>query len=224
MWGGSESTTHMYCKKGRTFNVRPYIYNIMNKKNISTYVLIGLIAVLGVVFFSTYNGLVTKEENVDGTWSQVQNQYKRRADLVPALVKVAKSYAEQERATLTAVIEARSAATAITLDPTNMTAEDLKKFQQAQGELSQALGKLMAISESYPELKSNENFHDLQSQLEGTENRIAVARRDFIEATQSYNTAIRKIPTNIIASLFGFEKRPYFEEAESSANMPEIDL
>lgn len=196
----------------------------MIKNNIKTIILAVVVAVVGIVFFSTYNGLVTKEEKVDGTWSQVQNQYKRRADLVPALVKVAKSYAEQERATLTAVIEARSAATAITLDPTNMTAEDLKKFQQAQGELSQALGKLMAISESYPDLKSNKNYLDLQAQLEGTENRISVARKNFIDATQDYNTAIRKIPTNIIASLFGFDKRPYFEEAESSANMPEIDL
>ncbi|MCQ2243873.1 MAG: LemA family protein [Bacteroidaceae bacterium] len=194
------------------------------KNNIKTIVLVGVLAIVGIVFFSTYNGLVTKEEKVEGTWSQVQNQYKRRADLVPALVKVAKSYAEQERATLTAVIEARSAATAIKLDPTNMTAEDLKKFQQAQGELSQALGKLMAISESYPDLKSNQNYLDLQAQLEGTENRISVARKNFIDATQDYNTAIRRIPTNIIASLFGFDKRPYFEEAESSANMPEIDL
>ncbi|MCQ2254669.1 MAG: LemA family protein [Bacteroidaceae bacterium] len=194
------------------------------KNNIKTIILAVVVAVVGIVFFSTYNGLVTKEEKVDGTWSQVQNQYKRRADLVPALVKVAKSYAEQERATLTAVIEARSAATAITLDPTNMTAEDLKKFQQAQGELSQALGKLMAISESYPDLKSNKNYLDLQAQLEGTENRISVARKNFIDATQDYNTAIRRIPANIIASLFGFDKRPYFEEAESSANMPEIDL
>lgn len=196
----------------------------MIKNNIKTIVLVGVLAIVGIVFFSTYNGLVTKEEKVEGTWSQVQNQYKRRADLVPALVKVAKSYAEQERATLTAVIEARSAATAIKLDPTNMTAEDLKKFQQAQGELSQALGKLMAISESYPDLKSNQNYLDLQAQLEGTENRISVARKNFIDATQDYNTAIRRIPTNIIASLFGFDKRPYFEEAESSANMPEIDL
>lgn len=196
----------------------------MIKNNIKTIILAVVVAVVGIVFFSTYNGLVTKEEKVDGTWSQVQNQYKRRADLVPALVKVAKSYAEQERATLTAVIEARSAATAITLDPTNMTAEDLKKFQQAQGELSQALGKLMAISESYPDLKSNKNYLDLQAQLEGTENRIAVARKSFIDATQEYNTTIRKIPTNIIAAIFGFDKRPYFEEAESSANMPEIDL
>ena len=196
----------------------------MIKNNIKTIVLVGVLAIVGIVFFSTYNGLVTKEEKVEGTWSQVQNQYKRRADLVPALVKVAKSYAEQERATLTAVIEARSAATAIKLDPTNMTAEDLKKFQQAQGELSQALGKLMAISESYPDLKSNQNYLDLQTQLEGTENRISVARKNFIDATQDYNTAIRRIPTNIIASLFGFDKRPYFEESESSANMPEIDL
>ena len=196
----------------------------MIKNNIKTIILAVVVAVVGIVFFSTYNGLVTKEEKVDGTWSQVQNQYKRRADLVPALVKVAKSYAEQERATLTAVIEARCAATAITLDPTNMTAEDLKKFQQAQGELSQALGKLMAISESYPDLKSNKNYLDLQAQLEGTENRISVARKNFIDATQDYNTAIRRIPANIIASLFGFDKRPYFEEAESSANMPEIDL
>lgn len=196
----------------------------MIKKNIKTIILVAVVAVVGIVFFSTYNGLVTKEEKVDGTWSQVQNQYKRRADLVPALVKVAKGYAEQERATFTAVTEARSAATAIKLDPKNMTAEDLKKFQEAQGELSQALGKLMAISEQYPDLKSSKNYLDLQAQLEGTENRISVARKNFIDATQDYNTTIRKIPTNIIASLFGFDKRPYFEEAESSQNMPEIDL
>lgn len=196
----------------------------MIKNNIKTIVLVGVLAIVGIVFFGSYNGLVTKEEKVEGTWSQVQNQYKRRADLVPALVKVAKSYAEQERATLTAVVEARSAASAIKIDPTNMTAEDLNKFQQAQGELSQALGKLMVISESYPELKSSKDFLDLQAQLEGTENRIAVARKDFIDATQTYNTAIRKMPTNIIASLCGFEKRPYFEAADGSDDMPEIDL
>jgi len=196
----------------------------MNKKNISTYVIIGIIAVIGLIFFSSYNGLVTKEEKINETWSKVENQYKRRADLVPSLVKVAKSYVEQERATLEAVIKARSAASAINIDPANMTAEDLKKYQTAQGELSTALGKLLMVTESYPELKSNENFRDLQSQLEGTENRLAVARKDFIEATQIYNTSIRKMPTNIVAAMFGFEKHPYFEAAEGSDNMPEIDL
>ena len=177
----------------------------------------GLI-VLGVIALALfgwvkngYNGLVKQQENVEKAWSNVDNQYQRRADLIPNLVETVKGYAKHESETLEGVIEARANATKVTIDPTNMTPEDLQKYQAAQGDVTNALSRLIAVSESYPDLKANQNFLELQSQLEGCENRIAVARKDFNEAAQEYNTNRRTFPTNIIASIFSFGDKPYFQ-------------
>ncbi len=186
-----------------------------------------VILVVLVLYFSikgTYNNLVTKEEAVIAQWSQVENVYQRRADLIPNLVKTVKGYAEYEKQTLTEVIEARSKATSIQIDPAQMTEEQLVKFQQAQDNLSSALSRLMVVVERYPELKANQNFLELQAQLEGTENRIAVERKKFIEATRSYNTAIRRFPANIIASMFGFERKPEFKAVENAEQVPEVNF
>ena len=169
-----------------------------------------------------YNGLVKQQESVNTEWSNVENQYQRRADLIPNLVETVKGYAAHERETFEAVVEARSKATSIKVDPENLTPEQLKEFQDAQGAVGSALGRLIAIAENYPDLKANENFKELQSQLEGTENRIAVARRDFNNVAKSYNTKLRSFPTNIIAGFFNFDARPYFEAAEGSDKAPQV--
>ncbi len=169
-----------------------------------------------------YNSLVEKEEAVDGAWGQVQNVYQRRADLIPNLVNTVKGYAAHEQETLSGVVEARAKATQITVNADDLTEENIKKFQQAQGELQQALGKLLSITENYPELKANENFRDLQAQLEGTENRITVERQKFNQAVKEYNTSIRKFPTTIYAGWFGFEKKGYFEADAASQKAPEV--
>jgi LemA protein len=166
--------------------------------------------------------MVTLDEEVQTAWSQVQNVYQRRADLIPNLVNTVKGYAQHESATLEGVVNARSKATQITVDPENLTPESLAKFQKAQGELSSALGKLLSITENYPELKANENFLQLQAQLEGTENRITVERQKFNETARGYNTTIRKFPNNILAGMFGFEKKAYFEAEEGAERAPEV--
>lgn len=171
-----------------------------------------------------YNSLVEKEEAVESAWSQVENVYQRRADLIPNLVNTVKGYAAHEQETLEGVIEARSKATQITVSADDLNEENIKKFQAAQGELQQALGKLLSITENYPDLKANENFRDLQAQLEGTENRIAVERQKFNEAVKSYNTAIRKFPTTIYAGWFGFEKKGYFEAQSGAEKAPEVQF
>ena len=180
--------------------------------------------VLGIFFWfqSNYNGMVKMDEGVQAAWSQVENVYQRRADLIPNLVATVKGYAAHEQQTLEGVVSARSKATQITIDAENMTAEKLAEYQKAQGELGAALGKLLAITENYPELKANENFLSLQAQLEGTENRIAVERKKFNEAARGYNTEIRQFPKNIVANLFGFEKKPYFEAAEGTQQAPVV--
>lgn len=186
------------------------------------------IFVLGLVALTMnscmYNSLVASEESVEAAWSQVENQYQRRADLVPNLVATVKGYAEHEQQTLEGVMEARAKATQITIDPTNATPEQLAAFQAAQGELSQALGRLLAVAENYPDLKANENFRDLQAQLEGTENRIAVARQLFNETARAYNTKVRRFPSNIIAAICGFEKKPYFEAEEGASKAPKVEF
>ena len=173
-------------------------------------------------FKSNYNNMVKMDEGVQAAWSQVENVYQRRADLIPNLVATVKGYASHEQHTLEGVVSARSKATQITLDAENLTPDKLAEYQKAQGELGAALGKLLAITENYPELKANENFLSLQSQLEGTENRIAVERKKFNEAARNYNTEIRQFPKNIVANLFGFEKKPYFEAAEGAQQAPVV--
>ena len=188
-----------------------------------------IIAIAAVVIIagwavSGYNGMVTSEENVNTQWSNVETQYQRRADLIPNLVNTVKGYATHEQSTLERVMEARSKATQVTVDPSNLTAEKLQEFQQAQGEISSALGRLLAITENYPDLKANQNFLELQAQLEGTENRINVARKNFNEAAQEFNTTIRRFPKNIIAGIFGFERRAYFEAAEGAETAPNVQF
>ena len=194
------------------------------KKISSWIVVLGVLAILGLWVMNTYNRLVEQEETVESAWSQVENQYQRRADLVPNLVATVKGYATHEEETFTRTMEARAKATQITIDPANATPEQLAAYQAAQGELSQALGRLMAVAESYPELKANENFLNLQSQLEGTENRCTIARQQFNETAREYNTIVRRFPGNIIASIFGFQKKPYFEADEEAKHAPKVEF
>ena len=180
------------------------------KKILPWIAVLGVLAIIVLWIANVYNGFVAAEEQVESAWAQVENQYQRRADLVPNLVATVKGYASHESETLQGVIDARARATQITIDPSKATPEQLAAYQSAQGELSQALGRLLALAESYPDLKANENFRDLQQQLEGTENRITVARQLFNDEAKKYNTDIRKFPNNLIAGAFGFEKKPYF--------------
>lgn len=169
-----------------------------------------------------YNSLVEKRENADQQWAQVENMYQRRADLIPNLVNTVKGYASHESETLQAVVEARAKATSINIDPKNLDEASLKKFQDAQGELSAALGKLLAVTEAYPDLKANQNFMALQTQLEGTENRIATERKRYTEAVRDYNVAIKKFPTTIYAGWFGFEEMPQFKAEAGAEKAPEV--
>ncbi len=193
-----------------------------------SWIVIGVIVILVFIiikFFSgTYNSLVEKDEEVGKQWAQVENVYQRRADLIPNLVQTVKGYADFEKSTLTAVIEARANATKITVDPKNLTPEALQSFQQNQGQLSQALGRLMVVAEQYPNLKANQNFLELQAQLEGTENRIAVERMKFNEVAQTYNTYLRSFPNNMIAGFYGFQKKPYFQAEQGSNKAPKVDF
>jgi len=172
----------------------------------------------------SYNQMVAKEEKVEQAWSQVENVYQRRLDLIPNLVNAVKGYAAHEKETLEGVIEARSKATSVTIDPTNLDANSIQQFEAAQQGLTQALSKLMVVVERYPELKANQNFLELQSQLEGTENRIAVERKRFTETVQDYNTYIRKFPNNLIASMFGFEKKAYFQAQPEAQTAPKVEF
>lgn len=177
------------------------------------------------IFFSScsYNKMVSKQEAVASQWGQVENVYQRRADLIPNLVNTVKGYTAHEAQTLQSVTEARSKATQITVDPNNLTPEKLKEFQDAQGTVGSALGRLIAISENYPELKADLNFRDLQVQLESSENRIAVERNKFNTAVQDYNTYIRQFPRLIYAGWFGFEKKAYFEAKEGADEAPKVE-
>lgn len=188
---------------------------------------IGIVVVVLAVFLwfkNTYNGLVRMEEQVTAAWSQVENVYQRRADLIPNLVATVKGYAAHESETLEGVVAARARATQMTIDPTQATPEQLAAYQQAQGELGQALGRLLMLTENYPDLKANQNFSELQAELSGTENRIAVERKKFNEAAKAYNTALRTFPRNLVANLFGFEKKPYFEAQEGAATAPVVSF
>ena len=194
----------------------------MKKK--STWIIIGVIALIVIWAISINNRMVGMEENVNKSWGNVENVYQRRADLIPNLVNTVKGYAEHETSTFEAVVNARAKATSISVNPDNMTADQLKEFQQAQNDVTGTLGRLIAISESYPELKANENFKELQSQLEGTENRIAVERKNFNDSASKYNTYIRKFPQSIIAGMRGFEKKPYFEAEEGANKAPKVEF
>ena len=194
----------------------------MKKK--STWIIIGVIALIVIWAISINNRMVGMEENVNKSWGNVENVYQRRADLIPNLVNTVKGYAEHETSTFEAVVNARAKATSISVNPDNMTADQLKEFQQAQNDVTGALGRLIAISESYPELKANENFKELQSQLEGTEDRIAVERKNFNDSASKYNTYIRKFPQSIIAGMRGFEKKPYFEAEEGANKAPKVEF
>ena len=191
----------------------------------SSVIIVLIVAAIVVVWGITgYNGLVSMDEGVQTKWADVETQYQRRADLIPNLVNTVKGYAAHESETLQAVVEARAKATSVNIDPTNMSAEQIANFQKAQDGVSSALGRLLVTVEKYPDLKANENFKELQAQLEGTENRISVARRDYNEAARKYNTSLRSFPKNILAGMFGFEKKAYFEAQEGSEQAPTVQF
>ena len=185
-------------------------------------VIIALLAMLAIWGVGVYNGLVSKQETVEKAVGNVQTAYQKRADLIPNLVATVKNYAEYEAGTLEAVVEARAKATSVTLDANNLTEENMKAFQAAQDQMSSALSRLLVTVEQYPDLKANQNYLDLQSQLEGCENAIANARREFNETARAYNTAVRRFPANIIAGMFGFDKKPYFEASEDADKAPNV--
>ncbi len=193
----------------------------------STLILLAVVAAVVILVagaIGQYNKLVVMDEQVNAQWANVENQYQRRADLIPNLVATVKGYASHEKTTLEGVISARSRATQVTIDPSNITPEKLQEFQAAQGELSSALGRLLMITENYPDLKANQNFRDLQVQLEGTENRIANERTQFNNLANGFNAVIRKFPTNILAGMFGFDKKAYFEAEKGSENAPTVEF
>lgn len=195
------------------------------KKSLIALIVIGAILLGGFIWVkNTYNQMVVSDEYVQAAWSQVENVYQRRADLIPNLVSTVKGYAAHESETLESVVSARAKATQVTVDSENLTPETLSQFNAAQGELTTALGRLLLIQENYPDLKANQNFLELQAQLEGTENRIATERMKFNEAAKAFNTGIRKFPDNIIASMFGFEKKAYFEAQTGAETAPKVEF
>lgn len=196
----------------------------MKKSSIVLLIVGVIILILAVGTLTTYNGLVAKDESVATAWSNVQTQYQRRADLIPNLVNTVKGYAKHESQTFQDIVAARAKATQITVDADNLTPEKLKQYQAAQGELSQALGKLLAIKENYPELKASENFSELQAQLEGTENRINECRLLYNEQVKEYNIAVRRFPKNIVAGMFGFDKKTPFEAEAGAEKAPNVEF
>lgn len=196
----------------------------MKKGTIVLLCVLGALLLLVVACVSTYNGLVSKEESVSEKWGAVESVYQRRADLIPNLVNTVKGYAAHEQTTLQEVTEARSRATSINIDPATATPEQMEAWMKAQDELSSALGRLIAISESYPDLKASQNFLALQSQLEGTENRISVERQNYNAVVKEYNVVVRRFPSNIIASMFGFEKKPMFEAQAGAEVAPVVQF
>jgi len=192
------------------------------------WIIVIVIVFIGILLYSsvkgTYNQMVTKGEDVKGQWANVENVYQRRADLIPNLVNTVKGYASHEQETFTAVIEARSKATSINVNPDNINAASLQQFQEMQAGLSSALSRLMVVVERYPDLKANQNFLDLQSQLEGSENRIANERRKFNDLTRAYNTLIKQFPKNIYASIFNFDEKAYFEADDAAKDVPKVEF
>lgn len=193
----------------------------MKKSTIIILVILAVILLWGV---TAYNNLVSKEENVNQQWSNVETQYQRRADLIPNLVSTVKGYASHESETLQGVVEARSKATQITVSGSDLTPKKMAEYQKAQGAVSSALGKLLAIAENYPDLKANQNFLELQAQLEGSDNRISVARINYNNAAKDFNTTIRRFPNNILAGICGFDKCTYFEAAEGAEQAPQVEF
>lgn len=195
------------------------------KKGTITLLVIGVLILIMVgSTLTTYNGLIAKDEAVATAWGNIQSQYQRRADLIPNLVSTVKGYAKHESETLENVMAARAKATQVTINSDNLTPEKLKQYQAAQGELSQALGRLMAVSENYPNLKANENFSELQAQLEGTENRINESRQIYNSAVQTYNVSVRRFPANIVAGMFGFDKKNQFEAEAGAEKAPKVEF
>jgi LemA protein len=195
------------------------------KKGLIALIVVAAVLLGGFVWVkNAYNKMVVEDENVQAAWSQVENVYQRRADLIPNLVSTVKGYAAHESETLEGVVAARAKATQVTVDPSDLTPEAVARFNEAQGELSTALGRLLLIQENYPDLKANQNFLELQAQLEGTENRITTERMKFNETAKAYNTLIRKFPDNIIASVFGFEKKGYFEAKAGADVAPVVEF
>ena len=188
------------------------------------WIALGVVALLAIFCYTTYNGLVEKDEAVATAWSNVETQYQRRADLIPNLVNTVKGYAAHESETLESVIAARSAATSINLTADELTPEKIAEYQAAQQQVRSALGRLIAIAENYPDLKANQNFLELQAQLEGTENRIAVARKEFNEIARIYNVAVRRFPANLVAGIGGFDTKAYFEADEAAAQAPVVQF
>ena len=196
----------------------------MSKTLKTILIIVGIVIVLAAMFVKPYNTMVQKDEEASKAWANVENAYQRRLDLIPNLVKTVQGAAEYEKGTLTEVIEARAKATSVQIDPNNLTEEAIAKFQAAQDQLSSALSRLMVVVERYPELKANQNFLELQAQLEGTENRIAVERGKFNETVNDYNSYIRKFPNNIIAGLFNFDKKGYFKATEGADKAPDVEF
>jgi LemA protein len=188
------------------------------------FTILGAIGILFSLSSCGYNGMVNREENVSSKWSQVQNVYQRRADLIPNLVNTVRGAADFERETLTQVIEARSRATSVNINADELTPENIERFEQAQAQLGSALSRLLVSVEQYPQLRANQNFLDLQAQLEGTENRITVERRNFNEAVQDYNSYIRRFPNNFTASMFGFDRKGYFEARPGAEEVPTVQF
>ena len=196
----------------------------MKKGTLSWIIVIAVIALLGLWMMSGYNKMVVEQENVETAWGQVEASYQHRADLVPSLAQTVEAAVKGEKAEYTAVMEARAKATQVVIDPSNMTEEQLQNFQKTQGELTQALNKLMVVAEAYPQLTASQQFIGLRAQLEGVANRITVSRKTFNECAQSYNTLIRRFPNNIVASIFNFTKRPYFAAEEGAEKAPELNF
>ena len=197
--------------------------NISNNQR-TLIIIVAVFLAIGAFVITKYNGLVAQDENVNKAWGNVETQYQRRSDLIPNLVETVKGYASHEKTTLESVMNARSKATQIQMNVNDLSEQKLKQYQQAQGEITAALGKLLALSENYPDLKANENFKDLQVQLEGTENRISESRRQFNEAVQHYNMTVRTFPGNVIAGLFGFEKKNGFVAETGSEKAPQVNF
>ncbi len=194
------------------------------KKGTVAILVIALVAALVFWGVGKYNGLVSDQEKVEAQWAKVESAYQRRADLIPNLVQTVKGYAKHEEETLAEVVEARAKATSVTVDPANLTDESLAQFQQAQAGLTSALGRLLVVREAYPELKADKMFLELQTQLEGTENRINVERNAFNDVAKEYNVAIRQFPVNVIASMFGFQQKPYFQADENASKAPVVSF